>query len=137
MRSISSGALSQTKTSGSQSDRQAKIATSLNCFSMIVPLSKKEILLSNYGDNTKFFINSFENMITEYKVFAQIKPKIDNVTTAIEDLSISIKNFCRQLNTIRLNGLYPTHIDDVFNQLKLPFRIHVSIFLIAITINFI
>ena len=52
------------------------VATSLNCFSVIVPLDKKDILLKNYGLNTAFFINSFENMILEYKVFAQIKPKV-------------------------------------------------------------
>lgn len=50
--------------------------TMLNCLSLILPLEKKEFLLSAYGENTQFFINIFENMIIEFKVFAQIKNKV-------------------------------------------------------------
>jgi hypothetical protein len=52
------------------------VATALNCFCLIVPLEKKDILAKNYGENTSFLINTFENMILEYKVYAQIKPKV-------------------------------------------------------------
>jgi hypothetical protein len=106
--------------------------TCLNCFSIIVALNKKNILLQNYGENTKFFINSFENMILEYKVYAHIKPKVDQLTLAIDDLTRSIKMFCKQLCTIRSRGLYPSHLfdtntSDILNQTKLlPFKINVN-----------
>lgn len=106
--------------------------TCLNCFSIIVPLNKKNILLQNYGENTKFFINSFENMILEYKVYAHIKPKVDQITLGIDDLTRSIKMFCKQLCTIRSRGLYPIHLfdttSDLLNQTKLfSFKINVII----------
>jgi hypothetical protein len=50
--------------------------TMLNCLSLILPLEKKEFLLSRYGENTQFFINVFENIIIEFKVFAQIRNKV-------------------------------------------------------------
>jgi len=128
-----------------------KVSTSLNCFSIIVPLEKKDIFLKNYGDNTNFFVNSFENIILEYKVFAQIKPKVINynlhfftksnfylnfnyfqksnqITKAINNLSESIITFCSSLNTLRSRGLYPSHIDTEYNTFKTPYRIHVSLF---------
>ena len=70
-------AMSNSSDSLSKSSRNT-VSTSLNCFSVIVPLEKKDIFLKNYGENTNFFINTFENMILEYKVFAQIKPKVKN-----------------------------------------------------------
>ena len=71
-----SNASSPENDAASEKSSRNVVATSLNCFSVIVPLDKKDILLKNYGLNTSFFISSFENMILEYKVFAQIKPKV-------------------------------------------------------------
>jgi hypothetical protein len=75
---ISISASSSSSENLTQSNKN-KVSTSLNCFSIIVPLDKKDIFLKNYGDNTNFFVNSFENIILEYKVFAQIKPKVINL----------------------------------------------------------
>ncbi len=99
-------------------------STCLNCFSLVVPLKNKKILFDHYGDNTKFFINSFENMILEYKVFAEIKPKIDKVTTAIGNLTSSINTFCSSLNLLRIRGIYPVNSE---NELKIPHKIHVML----------
>jgi hypothetical protein len=64
---------SGTGRSGSTKD----VLTSLNCFSMIVPLDSKDIILSNYDKNKTFLVNLFENMIIEYKVYAHIYPKVN------------------------------------------------------------
>ena len=75
-----------------------KVTTTLNCFSVILPLNgKQNILVDHYGD-TQLLINSFENIILEYKVYAQIRPKVNRTTAAIENLTQSIKNFCLNLN---------------------------------------
>lgn len=60
----------------SLSKLNATTVTSLNSFSLIVPLERKDILLKFYGDATRFFINAFENIIMEFKVYAHIKPKV-------------------------------------------------------------
>jgi hypothetical protein len=73
--SINSSALSSSSENLTRTNKHI-VSTSLNCFSVIVPLEKKDIFLKHYGDNTNFFINSLENIILEYKVFAQIKPKV-------------------------------------------------------------
>lgn len=105
-------------------DRASSVSTSLNCFSLVVPLKNKNILFDHYGDNTRFFFNSFENMILEYKVFAQIKPKIDKITTAIQDLTESIDKFCSTLNVLRIRGIYPVNFEY---ELKIPHKIQVGI----------
>jgi hypothetical protein len=103
---------------------EQSLNTCLNCFSLVVPLKNKGILFDHYGDNTKFFINSFENMILEYKVFAEIKPKIDKVTTAIGNLTNSIYTFCSTLNILRIRGIYPVNSE---HDLKIPYKIHVML----------
>lgn len=97
--------------------------TSLNCFSLVVPLANKKILFDHYGDNTKFFSNVFENIILEYKVFAEIKPKINKVTTAIENLTDSISTLCSTLSLLRTRGIYPVNSE---HELKIPYKIHIS-----------
>lgn len=97
--------------------------TNLNCFSLVVPLKNKNILFDHYGDNNNFFMNSFENFIIEYKVFAQVKPKINQVTTAIGNLTESIKKFCTSLNLLRTRGIYPVNFDY---ELNLPYKIHIA-----------
>lgn len=97
-------------------------STSLNCFSLIVPLKNKNILFDHYGDNTRLFMNSFENFILEYKVYAQVKPKINQITTAIQNLTESIKEFCSCLNLLRARGIYSINFDY---ELKVPYKIHV------------
>ena len=122
----------------------AEVQTTLNCFSLIVPLVNKAILFDHYGDNTNFFVNCFDNMILEFKVFAHIKPKvlnnfrsshlivyfikfylikkkkIKNVTAAIQNLTQSIQTFCSTLNTIRTRGIYPVDL-----ELKSLYKINV------------
>ena len=71
-------------------------------------------------------------MILEYKVYAHIKPKVDQITLGIDDLTRSIKMFCKQLCTIRSRGLYPINLfdttSDLLNQTKLfSFKINVII----------
>lgn len=111
-----------TSSYGPQSEPQ-NYQTSLNCFSLIVPLKNKSILFDHYGDNTQFLINSFENLILEYKVFAQVKPKLNKITTAIEDLTESIKTFCSTLSLLSIRGIYPVNSDS---DLKIPYKIHIS-----------
>lgn len=85
-------------------------STCLNCFSLIVPMQRKDILLGKYGgnDNTRFLISYFENMIIEYKVFAHVKAKAEQsgVSLAIEqDLTKAIRTFCAQLETLAVRGI--------------------------------
>lgn len=104
---------------------QSKQATSttLNCFSVIIPLDCKNILVDHYGD-TKFMINSFENIILEFKVYAQIKSKINRTTSAIENLTHLIKKFCLNLNVLRQRGIHPISNYDL--ELKNPVRVHIK-----------
>ena len=60
---------------GLQSDSSSQ-HIALNCFSLIVPLKNKPILFGHYGDNTHFYLKYFENFILEYRVYAEIKPKV-------------------------------------------------------------
>ncbi len=105
-----------------QPNECGNVSTSLNCFSLVVPLKNKNILFDHYGDNTRFFMSSFENMVLEYKVFAQVKPKIEKVTTAIQNLTESIEKFCSTLNLLRIRGIYPVNFDY---ELKIPHTIKV------------
>ena len=59
---------------GANSKQQ--VNTSLNCFSLIVPLELKDLIMNKHGDTTSFLINSFENYMTEFKVLAHIRPKV-------------------------------------------------------------
>jgi hypothetical protein len=111
-----------------------KVATTLNCFSVILPLDgKQNILVDHYGD-TQLLINSFENIILEYKVYAQIRPKVNRTTAAIENLTRSIKQFCLNLNILRTRGIHPISNYDI--ELKHPARIHVnySLFILALSV---
>jgi hypothetical protein len=81
------------------------VQTTLNCFSVIVPLDKQEILLNTYGTNTAFFLNMFENLVLEYKVYAHVMPKVSNITEAIDFLAQSIRNLCSQMLILHNRGL--------------------------------
>lgn len=106
--------------------KQQLFKTNLNCFSIILPLNEKHnVLVDHYGD-TQFLINSFEHIIMEYKVFAQIKPKINRTTSAIENLTQYIKQFCLNLNILKNRGIHSISNYDV--TLKNPNRIQVIIF---------
>jgi hypothetical protein len=94
---------------------QDKAQTSLNCLSIIVPLDQKDILLKYYGDNTKFFINFFENMIIEFKINAHIQPKANQITKAIEFLTKSIRNFC-QMSIVLENKDLMSQNEDLESQ---------------------
>ena len=60
----------------SKKPNPTKVETTLNCFSMITPLNNKNLIFDHYGDNTRLYLNYFENIIQEYKVLAQISPKV-------------------------------------------------------------
>lgn len=79
--------------------------TTLNCFSLIVPLNKKDILMNKYGDTTMAYINAFENMILEYKIYAHIWPKVNQVTKAIDFLTQSIKQLCNSFIVLKNRGV--------------------------------
>lgn len=108
----------------SEVDSDEKPQTTLNCLSLILPFNenKPNVLVDHYGD-TQFLINSFENMILEYKIYAQIKPKQRKTTSAIQDLTQLIKKFCLNLNMLRLRGIHP--ISNYSADLKSPNRISV------------
>lgn len=79
--SLNSNSSSSLKNSNSTKNKQKKCPnsnaqTTNNCLSIILPLDKSDIFLKYYGDATNFFINSFENIILEYKVYAHLKPKV-------------------------------------------------------------
>lgn len=61
---------------GVQNDSSSSQLTTLNCFSLVIPLKNKPILFDHYGDNTSFYLKYFENIILEYRVYAEIKPKV-------------------------------------------------------------
>lgn len=54
----------------------ATTTTSLNSLSIIVPIERKDIFLKYYGDATRFFLNAFENIVMEFKIYAHLKPKV-------------------------------------------------------------
>lgn len=105
------------------SNKNTENSTNLNCFSLIVPLKNKNILFDHYGDNNKFFMNSFEDFILEYKVYAQIKPKINKITTAVNNLTDSLRKFCSSLDLLRMRGIYPINFD---HELKSSYKILVA-----------
>lgn len=109
----------------SEVDSDEKPQTTLNCLSLILPFNenKPNVLVDHYGD-TQFLINSFENMILEYKIYAQIKPKQRKTTSAIQDLTQLIKKFCLNLNMLRLRGIHP--ISNYSADLKSPNRISIK-----------
>lgn len=106
---------------GLQSDSSSQ-HIALNCFSLIVPLKNKPILFGHYGDNTHFYLKYFENFILEYRVYAEIKPKVNKVTTALDDLKNSIKEFCSCLNVLTTNGI---HTANSIDALETPLKIQV------------
>ena len=82
------------------------VQTALNCFSVIVPLEHKDIFLKFYGDNTTFFLNWFENIVMEYKIYAHIMPKVNQITKAVRFLTESLRQFCNNLIILQNRGLY-------------------------------
>jgi hypothetical protein len=94
------------------SNTVTNVPTTLNCFSVIVPLDKKEILLSTYGSNTSFFLSLFENIVLEYKVYAHVLPKTNNITDAIDFLTRSIRSLCNQMLILHNRGLFRGSSDD-------------------------
>lgn len=78
----------------------------LNSFSIIVPLEYKQYLL----DKCDLIINSFQNYILEFRVFAEIWQKVDNVTTAIKHLTNCINELCRNLYTLETRGIKSVNV---------------------------
>jgi hypothetical protein len=97
------------------------VQTTLNCFSVIVPLDKKDILLNTYGTNSSFFLNLFENLVLEYKVYAHIMPKVNSITKAVDFLTQSIKSMCNQMLILHNRGLsrYAQNTDEVKINVRL------------------
>lgn len=110
----------------SMSKLNAAATTSLNSFSMIVPLERKDILLKYFGDATRFFLNAFENIVLEFKINAHIKPKANHITKAIENLTHSLKEFVSNLITLKVRGLYPYHISEEDEKTGVDFKINIK-----------
>lgn len=49
-----------------------------NCLSLIFPLDKKDLFFKTTLLTSDIFLNYFENVILEFKVFAHVRPKVRN-----------------------------------------------------------
>ncbi|CAF0732071.1 unnamed protein product [Brachionus calyciflorus] len=76
-----------------------------NCLSVILPFNKSHIFLGDNEDHTQLFVNIFENLVMEFKIMAHIKPKINKVSAAIEDMTRMILNLCENILTLEKRGL--------------------------------
>jgi len=108
--SSSFGNLLKGKKKANKNENEKHHNTTLNCFSIIVPYEHRQFLL----DKSSLLMSAFSNFILEYKVYAEIKEKINNVTTAISHLSGCIEKLCSDLYTLDTKGIKKINIKDTY-----------------------
>jgi hypothetical protein len=86
---------------GSSSSLNYMQLTVLNCFSIIVPLEFQQYLL----DKAEFISSAFENYILEFKVFAEVWEKRNNVTVAVSYLAKCVEDLCANFETLECRGI--------------------------------